>query len=123
MVDRGAVKSDRQMTRFIGPQHSSPFGLDGAEPPVVDAGPSPGGRVPWHVLTVASLGAAMLCSWAVYLSDHAAPAHAPGFLERAEHPLASGSRRELAREYSAIRPADTDLRAPPIPPSETWPAQ
>ena len=111
------------MTRFIGPPHSSSFGLDGAKTPVVDAYPSPGGRLTWNVLTVASLAAAMLCSLAVYLSDHTAQAHATGLLERADPPLASGTRREMAREYSAIRPADTDLRAPPIPPSETWPAQ
>ena len=80
-------------------------------------------RFPRHLLTVSLLGVAGLSAWAGYLSAHASTRHPLQAIAHSEHRLAHEVKSELAREYSAIRPADTDNKPPPIPPSETWPAQ
>ena len=88
---------------------------------------SPPRALPRHLLTVALLGAAGLAAWAVYLSSQATTPHPLHALARAEQRLALGLKSkikvELAKEYRSVRAADTDTKAPPIPPSETWPAQ
>ena len=86
-----------------------------------------GQGLPRHLLSAALLGAAALSAWATYLSAHQLkerplqPLSQTG--ERLAGVLKNDLGKEIAKEYSAIRPADLDTTAPPIPPSETWPAQ
>ncbi len=80
-------------------------------------------RLPRHLWTVSLLGLAGLSAWAGYLSADASTRHPLQALAQSEHRLVHEIKSGVAREYSAIRPADTDNKPPPIPPSETWPAQ
>ncbi len=87
----------------------------------------PATRMPRHLLTVALLGAAGLAAWAAYLSAQATTPHPLHALARTEQRIALDLKTkikvELAKEYRSVRAADTDAKSPPIPPSETWPAQ
>ena len=82
-----------------------------------------------RLFKVVFVGAVLIGAWTAYASVHnrAASLHA---VAQTEHQIAEGEHRlaqkltvELAKEYLAIRPADTDAKPPPIPPSETWPSQ
>jgi hypothetical protein len=96
-----------------------------------------GASAPRRLLWITFIAAALLGGWTAIASvrgHSSVPLHA---LAEGEQRLASGEQRlvqdehrlahelkvELAKEYQAIRPADTDQKPPPIPPSETWPAQ
>ena len=83
-------------------------------------------RLPRHLLTVSLLGAALLSAWATHLAaEPSAERHLHAVLptHRLADELRADLKTQIAKEYSAIRPADLDGRAPAIPPSETWPAQ
>jgi hypothetical protein len=77
-----------------------------------------------------ALFAALLGYWKVEAGQHRATQDAVGGDARAGTPLhrlavklEEKVRADLPEEYRAIRPAGIDGATPPIPPSETWPAQ
>lgn len=92
---------------------------------------------PRRLLGTAIVALLLVGGWTAYASVRGHPVTPLQVLEHGEQKIVVGEQRlvqgekrlahqikvELAKEYSAIRPADTDAKSPPIPPSETWPAQ